>query len=117
MVLFPSSTSSDGTYEIVYGSRPRQVDVKDIGRREEPPWQYAMLVRKSASGEITPLIRGQAWSTDAPWSMVLQGLLDITATAIHRKIGSNPVPPLGSSEDLPAYAPRAAGVQEGVLGG
>ncbi|KAK5125356.1 hypothetical protein LTR85_000465 [Meristemomyces frigidus] len=116
--LFPSSSSpgTEGTYDIVYGSRPRLLEAKHTERNDEPPWQYAMLVRKSTSGDVTPLMRGQAWSTDAPWSMVLQGLLDVTATAIHRRIGSVPVPSSSTVEDLPPYAPPAVRMQVGTAG-
>jgi hypothetical protein len=40
--------------------------------------------------------------------MVLQGLLDTTAAAIHKKLGSVVVPPLGISEELPRYSPAVA---------
>lgn len=37
-------------------------------------------------------------------SMVLQGLLDVTAAAIHKKYGMAPTPPLGIVEELPRYS-------------
>jgi hypothetical protein len=79
---------------------------------EDSPYQYAMLVRRNPSGDFTPLIRGTAWSTAVPWSMVLQGLLDTTAAAIHKKLGTVQVPPLGINEELPRYSPNnVAGTQ------
>ena len=101
-VLYPSSGSQDNAYEIVYGTRPRAPGKE---QSEENPWQYAMLVRRSPAGDFTPLIRGQPWSTDVPWQMALQGLLDATATAIHKKLGSHQMPPLGANEELPRYTP------------
>ena len=83
----------------MYGTRPRV---------DESPWQYALLVRRQPSGDFTPLIRGQAWSTEVPWSMALQGLLDTTATAIHKKLGTLQMPPLGVNEELPRYTPNTA---------
>lgn len=74
---------------------------------EENPFQYAMLVRRTPTGEFLPLMKGQAWSTEKPWSMALQGLLDVTASAIHKKLGSREMPPLGISEELPTYSPAA----------
>ena len=70
-----------------------------------------MLVRRNPSGDFTPLIRGMAWSSDVSWGMVLQGLLDTTAAAIHKKLGAIQVPPLGVSEELPRYSPMVAGTQ------
>ena len=63
-----------------------------------------MLVRRSPSGDYTPIIKGTAWSSTVPWSMVLQGLLDTTAAAIHKKLGAVQVPPLGINEELPRYS-------------
>lgn len=109
-VLFPSSGSNE-SYEIVYGSRPRAPSppspnsfIRESTSHNEPPWQYAMLVRRNPSGDYTALIKGQAWSTTTPWSMVLQGLLDVTAAAIHKKYGMAPTPPLGIVEELPRYS-------------
>lgn len=62
-----------------------------------------MLLRCSPSGEYTPLMRGQAWSTTVPWSMALQGLLDTTAAAIHKKLGVREMPAPGMVEELPRY--------------
>jgi hypothetical protein len=39
--------------------------------------------------------------------MALQGLLDTTAAAIHKKLGTARVPPLGWNEELPQYSPSA----------
>lgn len=116
VVLFPSSSSSQtiDTYEIIYGSKPRYPSEKQYSpgcsslTSEEPPWQYALLVRRNQNGDYTALIRGQAWSTTVPWSMVLQGLLDATATAVHRKFGCAQMPPLGVVEELPRYEAPAA---------
>ena len=102
-VLFPSSSTQNNAYEIVYGTRPRPPS-KETPGVEENPFQYAMLVRRTPTGEFTPLMKGQAWSTDKPWSMALQGLLDVTASAIHKKLGSREMPPLGISEELPTYS-------------
>jgi len=41
-------------------------------------------------------------------SMVLQGLLDATAAAIHKKYGMAPTPPLGIVEELPRYSAAAS---------
>jgi len=113
-VLFPSSGSNE-VYEIVYGSRPRASTspspnsfIRESTAKSEPPWQYAMIVRRNPSGDYTALIRGQAWSTTTPWSMVLQGLLDATAAAIHKKYGMAPTPPLGIVEELPRYSAAAS---------
>ncbi|KAF2767080.1 hypothetical protein EJ03DRAFT_353383 [Teratosphaeria nubilosa] len=114
-VLFPSSNSADSSYEIVYGSKPRTPSVPSLNASTvtlESPWQYAMLVRRNPSGEYTPLIKGQSWSTATPWSMVLQGLLDVTATAIHKKFGGTQMPPLGAVEELPRYSPVNIGRAE-----
>ena len=100
-VLFPSSSQSNA-YEIVYGVFRPKVLAKDAPVEEK---QYAMLVRRSPSGEYTPLMRGQAWSAEKPWSLALQGLLDVTAAAIHKKFGSAQMPPLGINEELPSYSP------------
>ncbi|TKA81028.1 hypothetical protein B0A55_02482 [Friedmanniomyces simplex] len=115
-VLFPSAASTTNAYEIVYGSRPRLSSSKDATSGcEDPPWQYAMLVRQSPSGDYTPLIRGVAWSTQAPWSMVLQGLLDATACAVHKRFGSLPMPAVGMGEELPRYQ-EGAGADFSVSG-
>ncbi|TKA77004.1 hypothetical protein B0A55_01967 [Friedmanniomyces simplex] len=117
-VLFPSAASTTNAYEIVYGSRPRLSSSKDATSGcEDPPWQYAMLVRQSPSGDYTPLIRGVAWSTQAPWSMVLQGLLDATACAVHKQFGSLPMPAVEMGEELPRYHEGAgAGADLAVSG-
>ena len=109
-MLFPSGSSShleSNSYEIVYGTRPRYPSEKPEGE-DDSPWQYAMLVRRTPSGEFKPLMRGHVWSTAAPWSMALQGLLDATAIAIHKKLGSVQMPPLGINEELPRYSPPAS---------
>lgn len=69
--------------------------------------QYAMVVRRNPNGGYTPLIKGQSWATSQPWSMVLQGLLDTTATLIHKTIGQATMPQLGLYEELPRYSPQA----------
>lgn len=103
-------------YEIVYGSKPRDKE------SEELPWvglsdgakpltpayvaqQYAMVVRRNETGGYTPLIKGPASSVSTSWSIVLQGLLDTTATLIHKTIGQARMPPLGILEALPQYSP------------
>jgi hypothetical protein len=96
-------------------NNPNSAFTKDgAASTHENPWQYAMLVRRNPSGEYTPLIKGQAWSTATPWSMVLQGLLDVTAAAIHRKFAGTQMPPLGVVEELPRYEMVGNGV---ALGG
>ncbi|KAK0260531.1 hypothetical protein LTR91_001261 [Friedmanniomyces endolithicus] len=113
-VLFPSAAATNA-YEIVYGSRPRLSSSRDATSGcDDPPWQYAMLVRQSPSGEYAPLIRGVAWSTQAPWSMVLQGLLDATACAVHKRLGSLPMPEVGMGEELPLYE-EGAGTVAGLV--
>ncbi|KAK5135476.1 hypothetical protein LTR08_005264 [Meristemomyces frigidus] len=115
-VLFPSSTASDGSYEIVYGSRPRSPEAQNTHGSDASSWQYAMAVRRNGSGDYTPLVRGQASSAALPWSMVLQGLLDVTATAIHRKLSGVPMPILGIVEQLPVYSPPVARGEGQTLG-
>ncbi|KAK0249169.1 hypothetical protein LTR91_025665 [Friedmanniomyces endolithicus] len=113
-VLFPSAAATNA-YEIVYGSRPRLTSSRDATSGcDDPPWQYAMLVRRSPSGEYAPLIRGVAWSTQAPWSMVLQGLLDATACAVHKRFGSLPMPEVEMGEELPLYQ-AGAGTVAGLV--
>ena len=73
-----------------------------------------MLVRQSPSGEYAPLIRGVAWSTQAPCSMVLQGLLDATACAVHKRFGSLPMPEVEMGEELPLYQ-AGAGTVAGLV--
>ncbi|KAF2212410.1 hypothetical protein CERZMDRAFT_121239 [Cercospora zeae-maydis SCOH1-5] len=101
-VLFPSSPSplESNPYEIVYASKAREGD-------DGNPWQYAMVVRRNPNGGFTPLIKGQSWATSQPWSMILQGLLDTTATLIHKTIGQATMPQLGLYEALPRYTPQA----------
>ncbi|PPJ54233.1 hypothetical protein CBER1_05172 [Cercospora berteroae] len=102
-VLFPSLPSplvEGSPYEIVYASKAREGE-------DGNPWQYAMIVRRNPSGGYTPLIKGQSWATSQPWSMVLQGLLDTTATLIHKTIGQATMPQLGLYEELPRYSPQA----------
>lgn len=70
-----------------------------------------MIVRKNQNGSYTPLIKGQAWSTTVPWSNVLAGLLDTTATLIHKTIGQAQMPPLGILEELPLYTPTQPQIQ------
>lgn len=65
-----------------------------------------MLVRRMPSGEYTPLLRGQSMSTERPWSLVLQVLLEATAQGVHKKFGNRRLPPLGVSEILPVYTER-----------
>lgn len=103
-VLFPSSSThlQNTSYEIVYGCSTKAPE-----EQSSKPWQYAMLVRRNPNGDFTPLIKGSQWSTEVPWSRALQGLLDTTAIAIHKKLGNVQMPPLGVREDLPRYSPNA----------
>jgi len=115
-VLFPSSPTQQTVYEIVYGSHPAKPTFADtpdpyFPAGEQPPpgseEQYAMLVRRLPSGEFTPLLKGQSMSTERPWSLVLQVLLEATAHGIHKKLGNRRMPPLGVSENLPVYSERS----------
>ena len=98
LVLFPS-TSYDNDYEIVYAAYPR-IPEKKAKAADTPPWQYAILVRKDATGEYQPLLKGSAWSTGIPWTHALRGLLDTSALAIHKKLANAALP-----EQLPEYSP------------
>ncbi|KAF2725146.1 hypothetical protein K431DRAFT_281117 [Polychaeton citri CBS 116435] len=111
-VLFPHSVTQalDGnqSFEIVYGTWPHPSTGKKKTSSSEPPYEYALLVRRNPSGDFTPLMRGNGWSTSAAWSLALNGLLDVTSAAIHRKFANMPCPSLESAEELPNYEKAAA---------
>ena len=98
-VLFPGPT----TFIVAYASKP--VATITVGNRSitDGPWQYALLVRQTPSGEYVLLMRGSAWSSQTPWSMVLQSLLDSTAEAIHQHFASTDAPAIGCNVGLPQY--------------
>ncbi|KAK3658000.1 hypothetical protein LTR22_009052 [Elasticomyces elasticus] len=108
-ILFPSCSGADA-YEIVYACRPSYHSLKEpTSVPDASSWQYALLVRRTPSGGCVPLVRGIAWtSPKAPWSMVLQGLLDATAALVHRRFVDAPMPAIEVDEEaLPEYQVNA----------
>lgn len=100
-VLFPPPASQ--YFDIVFATYPRLPDKKS--KADTPPWQYAILLRKTSTGESEALMKGTAWSTGIPWSHALRGLLDNTATAIHKKFAKTVMPGIAGVEELPEYSP------------
>lgn len=103
-VLFPSVTPQAFDFDIVFATYPRLPDKKS--KIETPPWQYAILVRQDRrTGESQALLKGTAWSTGVPWSHALRGLLDNTASAVHKKFAKVALPGVAGVEELPEYSP------------